>query len=896
MTTMESVNCDALSTTGRSVHLRSAEAGDRAGLLALNAQASDRSIYLRFFAVSRTAADRYVDLLLRSPGPDHHAVVAETGGRVIGVASFERTGDDEAEVGLLVADDHQHEGIGTLLLEQLAAIARHADLRYFTAEVMTENSLMLQAFRQLGLKCSIKIEAGVSLVRLDLDPTPELMRAMDARDGHAEEASLRPLLEPASIVVVGAGQAEHGVGHQVLRNILAGGFTGRVHVLNPHRSSVLGIPAFATAADLPEVPDLAVVAVPAAQVVEVVEDCGAHGVRAVIVLSSGFGETGPDGLAEQRRLLEAVRRHGMRLVGPNCLGVLNTDPRVRLNATFAKLADSSGGLALVSQSGALGAALVQSAQRSGLGISHFVSTGNKADVSGNDLLMYFDRDERTKVIGLYLESFGNPAKFARIARRIALRKPVLAIKSGRSEAGRRAGRSHTAAAISDDSLVDALFARAGVLRVAGMQELLDAAIALCDQPVPAGPRVGIVGNSGGPEILAADAAEQAGLQVVELSDELRAEILRAAPSAASTQNPADLGAAVQPDAVEAAVIAVLASAEVDSVLAVFTETLAADRDQLIEALSRAAATADKPVLLVQVGEPTRVLRQPGRDRPLPVYGYPERAATALGLGWRYASYVAPAGSPGSRPADVDVEGARRLVTDWLADGVGWLEPARANLLLQAYGIPLCRQEIVDSADDAVHAATHLGGPVAMKVADATVHKTETGGVRLDLRTEAEVREAYAYLARASTRVLVQPMLTAATEMIIGGMQDAQFGPVVLVGAGGIFADLLKDRVVDLAPVSEQDALHLLTRLRVSSMLDGFRGRPAASRPRLADVAARLSWLMADLPEVAEFDLNPVVATGDQVLVVDAKARLRPAPPRAEQAVRSLRSMPSAPPG
>lgn len=878
----------ALRTNGGMVRIRSAGPTDRDALVALNAAASDRSLYLRFFAVNRLAADSYVDVLLQPASPRHHALVAEVDSTVIGVVALDWDSDDSAEIGLLIADAHQQEGIGTLLLEHLAALARRVGIKQFVAEVLTGNNAMVHALHNLGFAFTAEVEAGVTRYLIDLDPSEAMVSAMDSRDRIAELASLRPLLRPASVAVIGAGNRERSVGHQVLRNIVQGGYAGSVYVVNPGHSQVLGVPCFPSAEELPVAPDLAVIAVPAEKVLQTAIDCGRRGAGALLVLSSGFGESGAHGSAEQDRLVAITRQYGMRLVGPNCLGLINTDATVKLNATFAPLSLTPGGLALVSQSGALGIAVLRASERVGLGISQFVSVGNKADVSGNDLLMCWEADERTQVIGLYLESFGNPRRFARIARRVSRTKPILAIKAGRSEAGQRAGQSHTAAAASSDVVVDALFDQAGVVRVDTMEQLLDAVRALSDQPLPDGPRVGIIGNSGGPGILAADAAAAAGLVVTELSDELRRTLAGAAPTAASTQNPVDLGAGIQPAQTKAAIEALLNSGEVDSVLAVFTETLVGDPVDLTEAVGHAAGRSIRPLMLAQVGEQDRSLRLAGVERPLPVFSFPERAAQALAAAWRYARIRRLPRSEASCPPEVDVDCARRLISTWLASGPAWLGAGDAATLLGLYGIGLCPQKVVASIEEALSAAAEVGFPVALKLADGTVHKTEVGGVRTDLADAAAVRAAYQEMVAGRTvDILVQPMVAGGTELILGGLQDRQFGPVVMVGAGGIFADLLADRRFRLAPVSAADAEAMVGELRFGKLLDGYRGRPPVSRPALAQLLVRLGWLVQNHPEIAEIDLNPVIGRGAELVAVDAKIRLATAAIRMDVNVRQL---------
>ena len=887
---MVAIGIDVVRADGGLVHIQPVGDGDRKALLALNDRISDASLYHRFLTMSRDTADVYLDRLLRPSDSERETLVALVGGTLIGGATFERLDPTSAEIALLIDDHDQNEGIGTILIEHLANIAHHRGIRRFVADVLADNTAMLTMIRDLGFAVTTTPDREIVRLSLDLSTTPQVLAAIDARDREADAASLRPLLAPASVAVIGAGVRPRSVGHEVLRNILDGGFTGTVHVVNPNHDAVLGIASVASPLDLPVAPDLAIVAVPAANVLDVVEACGARGARGVLLLTAGFGETGDAGRILQHQVLAAARLHGMRLIGPNCLGLVNTDPAVRLNATFAPLTIQPGNLGLVSQSGALGIAVLTAAQRCGLGVSQFVSVGNKADVSSNDLLLAWEADERTSVIGLYIESFGNPRKSARTARRVSRTTPIIAIKAGRSAAGKRAGQSHTAAAASSDTVVDALFVQSGVLRVDRMEQLLDVARLLAEQPVPAGPNVAIVGNSGGPEILAADAAEAAGLVVVEL-DEATSDLIGAAvPSAASRRNPVDLGAAVQPDEVGAAVRILLDAPEIDAVMTVFTETLSADPGEVMDAVVAATAGSGKPVAATQVGDQPRSVAVPGTNHAIPVFSFPEPAANALGFAYRYAQIrSAPLDQP-ARLEAMDVEGARALVTDRLAVEAGWLDPQDAASLLARYGIALCPQRVVADVDAAVQAAAELGYPLAVKLAGGVVHKTDVGGVRLGVGDEKDLREAFAAVqaAGSGSTVLIQPMVAAGTELIAGAVQDPQFGPVIMLGAGGVLADMIVDRQFRLAPLSVQDADQMIASLRTAPLLDGYRGRTPVSRPAIRTLLLRLAALVDDLAEIAELDLNPVICHGDQLIVVDAKIRIAPAHPAPDPLLRQLR--------
>jgi acyl-CoA synthetase (NDP forming)/GNAT superfamily N-acetyltransferase len=891
---------DAIRADGGLVHIRMVMPSDLAALRALHARCSDRSMYLRFFSPSRPAADAYLTSLIGSNGGDRVALVACVHDEIVGVATYERLDDARAEIALLVSDDSQHEGIGTLLLEHLASVARHMGIRRFVADVLTENSNMVHLLHDLGFEMNMALDRGTMRVALDLAPSDRAVHAIDERERTADTTSLSGLLTPRSIAIIGASERRGSVGNQVLRNVLDSGFTGSVHVVNPRHASILGLPSLPSAAQLPLAPDLAIVAVPAAHVRDVVRVCGERGAGAVLLLSAGFSEAGAAGKGLQDEVLAIARHYGMRLVGPNCVGVVNTNPSVRLNATFAAIPMVRGKLGMLSQSGAFGIAFLAAAARSGLGVSQFVSVGNKADVSGNDLLLYWEDDPATSVIALYLESLGDPIHFAHIARRVSRRKPILAIKSGRTVAGRRAGQSHTAAAASSEVAVDALFRASGVLRVTTMQGMLDAARVLVNQPLPTGPRVAIVGNSGGPGILAADAVAAAGLTVVELDEQTQKLLRRAVPTAASVQNPVDLGALVSPKQVGDTLRVVLACGQVDSVLTVFTQISLGDADQFKAATAEAAATTDKLIVATDVGGQAAMVPVAGTSRSVPVFDNPEPAAAAIGVAHEYAQIRATKPEPAAHPVGIKQAPARALVDTALAAGTEWLDADEVARLLSYYDIPMCPQRVVNGPAQAARAATDIGYPVAVKLAGAGVHKTEVGGVRLGITCKADLRAACADIAAAvsatAPTLLVQPMIHGGTELIVGAVHDQQFGALVMLGAGGTLADILDDRGFRLAPLSESDADELIGSLRVARLLDGFRGAPVVPRSAVRDVLVRVAALAADVPEIAELDLNPLVCHGEDLLVVDARIRIAPVPPIRDPLVRGLRgSAPSSDP-
>lgn len=871
---------DALTADGAIVSIRPATSADTAALTDLFRRSSAASLRLRFFATpgeSVLAAE--VARLTRPASPDHAALIAELAGEVIGVASYERWGGpdggapaDTAEFAVFVADAHQGRGIGTLLLEYLAGLARSHGITRLYGEVLADNARMLQVAGGIAATATSRLDEGTIEVVLATEVDEQVLAEIDSRDRAAKRASLRPLLAPRSVAVVGAGRRPGGVGHEVLRGLLEAGFAGPVYPVNPHASTIAGIPAYPSLTALPGPVELVVVAVPAAQVSQVIADAGAAGARAAVVLTAGFSDA--PGHPSQRELVRVARSHGIRLVGPNCLGIINTDPAVRLNASFAPGVPPRGGLAVASQSGALGIAVLEHATRHGCGISHFVSLGNKADVSGNDLIAYWYDDPATTAAALYLESFGNPRKFARVARALARRKPVLAVFSGRTAAGRRAGASHTAAAAAPGVAVDTLFAQAGVVRAENLGELIDAARMLAGQPLPAGNRLAVVGNAGGANVMVADIAEEAGLQLPA--------------NVAGLDNPLDLGAATTPDDLRQALSALADSGEVDTVLVVVAVTRANDPSGLREAVGAVAQDHPKlPLAMVMLGPGET---SPVGERRIPVYDLPERAVRAIAHATRYAAWRRePLGSRPDLPG-VDSDAARAVVA---AAGEGWQPYPVVASILSAYGIPLLKSYTAASAEEAVAAAERLGYPVVVKSADPQVtHKSDLGAVRLNLSGAETVRRAYqavaAAVGQAEPVVLVQPMASGTVELVAGIVHDPLFGSLVMAGLGGVHTDLFADRAFRLVPLTDLDAGRMWRSLRVAPLLTGYRGAPPADTGAVEDLLLRVGRLAEELPEVAELDLNPVLAGPNGVVAVDAKLRLAAISSEPDPVLRRLR--------
>ena len=876
---------DALLSDGSLIRIRPALPADAAMLRALHDRASDDSYYLRFFSMNRKNAARYVDRLFQHDGQTRLALVAEERGVAVGMASCERLpGTADAEVALLVVDPAQRHGIGTLLLEHLAAMARHAGIRRFVAEILSANSRVLEVFANVGFSAVRTMEQGVTSLTIPLAPTPEAQQAVDTRERAADVRSLAHIMTPRSVAVVGASDRPGSVGGALLRNLVTGGFQGPVYPVNLRHRHVGGRPAYRSVTAIPGAVDLAVVAVPATAVPDVIADCGAHGVPAAVVVTAGFGERGSDGAGKERELLQLARSLGVRLVGPNCLGVACTDPAVRLNATFSATPPTPGPIGVASQSGALGIALLGETAQRGLGVSGFVSLGNKLDVSANDLLLYWEDDPRTRVIALYLESIGNPRKFARHAGRVGRRKPVIALTAGRSSAGSRAGASHTAAVATPEVIVSALLRQAGVVRVPTSSQLLDVAQLLAMQPVPPGVRLGVLGNSGGPGILAADAAADCGLHVPELTGATQAAIRRAAPGLAAASNPVDLGAAAGPDAYEHTLTALLRSGEVDAAVVIYASPLVSDPTAVASAVRHAAArTPDLSVAAVLLGtDAASVLTDPAESLPaVPSYDFPEPAVQAMGCAAAHGAWLRRPSGVLQRPAGMDADAARAVAVQALAsDPAGrWLNAHEATRLLASVGVPLCPFEPARSPDEAVAAAARIGYPVVLKTAAAVPHKTELGGVRVGLCDADEVRSAYPAVAAAggdaSEGTVVQPVIPATVELLVGVSRVEPYPPLVLVGLGGTTAELLHDTAVRLAPLTDADAREVIRELRSAPLLFGFRGQPGVHVPAIESLLLRVAALADEVPELAELDLNPVMAGPDGVLAVDVKARVAP---------------------
>ena len=868
---------DVILRDGSTLRLRAPAHNDAGALVTFFERLSNDSRYLRFHGVRRVDVT-LVEHVLDPNWTDRGALIgtltdAQGDERVVALAEYARLRDPaSAEVAFTVADDLQGRGAATRLLEQLAARAAEVGIEGFVAEVLPENSAMLAVFRDAGFEESRKLSGGEVEVHFPIASTERFLARVEERDHIAVAASLRPFFAPASVAVIGASKRRGSIGGELFRNILEADFTGATYPVNREGEPVAGVRAYRTIEEIPDPVDLAVISVPGKGVLESAEEALRKGVRALCVISAGFAEVGSEGVERQEKLLALVRAHGARLVGPNCLGI--AVPPIGLNATFAPRALPSGRIAFSSQSGALGLALLEKASERGLGFSAFVSIGNKADVSSNDLLEWWEEDDGTDVVLLYLESFGNPQKFARVAGRLARRKPILALKAGTSRAGARAASSHTAALAGSDAAVEALFRSSGVLRARNLEELVDVATLLSSQPLPAGRRVAVLTNAGGLGILCADACEAAHLELPELTEETRQALSKILPSEASVVNPIDLLGSATGEVYTKVLPHILRDPGIDAVIALFVPPVVAGADEVAAAMRVALERepSDKPVLAVVVsadGTP-ETLRDPAS--PLATFAYPESAAHALGVAAGRAEWLRrPAGTV-PEIDKIDVAAARRLVDSALADsGDVWLDAADIRTLLTAYGVPLVPEQVAADADEAVAAADALGRPVVLKTAVAGVHKTESGGVALNLETDEEIRAA---AERIGGPLLVQPMIGGGTELLAGVVQDPLFGGLVAVGPGGVFAELIGGAEFRIAPLTDRDADELVNGGKAGQLVRGFRGAAASDDNALTSLVHRLSRLAVDFPEIAELDLNPIIALPTGCVAVDARIRLR----------------------
>jgi acetyl coenzyme A synthetase (ADP forming)-like protein len=882
---------------GSTLYLRPIQSEDEEKLLALFYRLSRHTIYLRFHHVLRQMSREEVQRYCTVDYDNNFALVAtiveDREERIIAVGRYNRLPrKDAAEMAFVVEDAYQGKGIGTHLLEQLATIAREKGIRLFEGEVLADNREMMQVLRDSGFYVTQELGQGVYRVILDLSPTPVVEERSMEREKVAAVASLMALLRPRSIAVIGASRREGAIGNKLFRNLLHQGFNGVLYPVNPNAEVVASVKAYPSVLDIPGEVDLAVVIVPAEAVCRVVEQCGRKGVRGIVVISAGFGESGQEGLDRQNKLVEITRNYGMRMVGPNCMGIINTDPQVNMNATFSSVFPPAGRIAFGSQSGALGLAILEYAKNLNIGLCTFVSIGNRADVSSNDLLQYWKEDPATDVILLYLESFGNPKKFARIARSVTATKPVIAVKSGRSPAGSRAAMSHTGALATAEVASEALFRQAGIIRVDTLEELFDVASLLSHQPLPLGRRVAVLTNGGGPGILTADACAAQSLDLPTLSDRTLAELKNFLPLEASLGNPIDMTAEATAEEYRQALEVLALDNNIDIVIVIFIPPIITQPEAVAEAIREAAPRfREQSKTLVASfmgsrGYPVELGSQ--EEGYVPSFTFPESTATALAKACDYGDWLRWPKGVIPKLKNINKKKAVHTIKTTLEGNVQrplWLDAVSITGLLNSYGIHVVRSKSARTAEEAADVARKIGFPVAVKLlSDSITHKTEVGGVILNLRSQKKVKQAFIQIRerlvslgreKEMQGVMVQEMISRGSEVIVGVTQDPFFGPLILFGMGGIYADLLKDVTFRIHPLTDVDAQDMIRSVKAYQLLKGWRGAKPSDIEALEELLLRISAMVEDLPQIAELDLNPVkvLERNNGYVVVDARVML-----------------------
>ncbi|WP_235547414.1 MULTISPECIES: bifunctional GNAT family N-acetyltransferase/acetate--CoA ligase family protein [unclassified Nocardioides] len=873
---------DVLLRDGRTAHIRPIHADDREVFVEFYSRVSDQSKYYRFFSPMPRLSDRDVDRFTNVDNVDRVALVLTLQGQIIAVGRYDVIKPGEAEVAFLVEDSHQGRGIGQLLLEHLSQAGRERGVERFVAEVLPDNTRMIQTFRDAGYRVASEYDEGVLQLEFSIDPTDTAIGLMSAREHKAESASIEKFFNPRSVAVIGASRRQETIGQALVRNLITGDFSGRVYAVNPTSHAVSGLPTYKSVTEIPDDVDVAVVAVPAEHVQDVVLDCAAKGVHGLIVVSSGFAETGEEGRVRQRKLVGLSRSYGLRLIGPNCLGIINTDAKVSLNASLSPLMPPRGRAGFFCQSGALGTAILEKVYNRGLGLSTFVSAGNRADVSGNDLLQYWEEDDSTEVVLLYLESIGNPRKFSRIARRVSLRKPIIAVRSGRTTQGVPMGHAVRKIA-APAAAVDAMFRQAGVIQVDTLDEMFDVAQLLAHQPLPRGRRVAIVGNSDALGLLAADAAAAVGL-VVNKSIALGT----------------DAGAEDFEDALDAAID----DPEIDSVVAVYVPPINVSGEGVANVLAAVGEQSDKPLVSSFLGAEgvPELLRVPdvagstaGRGS-VPSYPGVESAVRALAHVVDYAVWLrTPDGEPVD-PSAVDSAAAKRLVGRILSEHPEGTDLDLDSLteLLATYDVELWQTRDVASRDEAIAAGEALGWDVVLKAtAEHLRERPDQAHVWRNIDDADEMADAWDTLGTLigepeRAGFVVQKNAPPGVPVAIRTIEDPLFGPVVSFGIAGPLTELLADRSYRIPPLGGRDAASMVREIKSSPMLFGYRGSEAVDVAEVERLIQRVAQLQNDVPQVSALELSLVLAGADRATVLTAAARVDPVvDPRSDWFVRRL---------
>ncbi len=892
----EPESIEVILRNGQSLRVRPIRPEDKKKLEGFFYRLSPRTRYLRFQYAKEFITEDELKYFTEVTPPKRYAYVATVGEadteRILAVGRWDMLPvGNVAEVAFTVEDNIQLRGLGTILLEELARAAAKYNIAAFDAQVLQENTRMLEVFEESGFRLKKRFAEGVYHIAIDLKDQEEYEKRQSYREHIARSAGVKRLLCPRRVAVVGASRNPESVGGALFRNLLKDGFNGVVFPVNPKAEAIAGVLAYPTVVDCPGDIDIAILVVPAEQVLSVVDECAKKSVAGLVIITAGFGESGPEGREREKKLREKILSYGMRVIGPNCLGILNNNPDVKLNATFSPVTPPAGKLSIGSQSGALGLALLDHAKSINLGISSFVSFGNRIDISTNDLLDYWEDDKDTDVIVLYQESFGEARKFGRIARRVSHKKPIIAVKAGRSKVGAAAATSHTGALAASDVAVDALFRHAGVIRVTTIEEMFNASEVLTHQPLPRGPRVGILTNAGGPGVLAADACEGLGLKVTPLSEATQRKLREFLPKAAAVLNPVDMIATAPPESFKKALSIMLQDPEIDSIIVIYIPPLVTKPEDVAEAVGEALSNymGDKPVITCfMMSQTTLAGIRKSAKYPLRPFIFPEDAVQALSLAYNYSQYRDMEEGTVVKFPEIDAEKIRSK--DWVSATLkrkGWLMPEEAIALLREYGIPAADTLVAKSADEAAIAADRLGYPVVMKIRSSRiVHKTDVGGIAVNLMSADDVKRAFSMMllkvesagfAGETDGVIIQRMAKGGQEMIAGMSQDALFGPLIMLGLGGVSVELLKDVAFSIHPVRDADTDRMLRELKSLPLLQGYRGRPMGDIKALKEALLRFSSLVEDFPEIDQIEINPllVLEEGNGLVALDVRVYMNP---------------------
>ena len=879
---------------GSSLHLRPILMSDEERLLALFSRMSKQTIYLRFHHVlthmSKEEARRFctVDYV------DTFALVGTLGEgpeeRIIAVGRYaKQPGANRAQIAFEVEDKYQGLGIGTHLLDQLAFIARDKGTTMFEAEVLSENKDMMNVLINSGFNMQRQYQGTSYVGILDLAPTDVVERKSSEREKFSSIASLRAFLNPRSVAVIGASRRPNTIGNFVFRNLIQQDFKGVVYPVNPNAEVIAAVKAYPSILDIPGDIDLAIIAIPADKVQQVAEESAHKGARGIVVLSSGFADIGGEGVERQNKLLTTIRNYGMRMLGPNCMGMINTNPEINLNATFSNVVPPHGNISFATQSGVLGSAILMYATSLNIGLSTFVSIGNRADISSNELLQYWEDDPDTDVVLLYLESFGNPRKFTRIARSFTAKKPVISLTGNRGSVQKKKATSQTGAMATDQAATEALYKQAGILRADTLEDLFDTGSLLANQPLPQGNRVAIISNAGGPALLTAEACKSRGLEVTPLSDETTSQLKTLLPPRANVSNPVDMSPEFAIGQYGEALKLLLKDANVDMVVVIFIPPilrLNEDFAAVIREVAPLYREHGKPLVTSFLGSRGAGIEFGSHEkRFVPSFAFPESTAGALSRAVEFSQRLKrPTGKIPEFP-DIDTERADKIISSAIEKSGGsqvWLDAESILGLFECYGIKFVTLKLARTPAEAAAAAEQIGCPVAVKILSTSIsQKSDVAGVVLDCRAGDEVEKAFSRirgnLERAGKSgemegVIIQKMVQGGIEVIVGVTQHPAFGPLVMFGLGGVYAELFQDVTFNIHPLTDIDAHDMIKAVKAYQLLEGWRGSKRADIPSIEELLLRISAMAENHPQILEMDLNPVkvLPEGDRYLVVDGR--------------------------